>query len=54
MNPDSSYAKGFRKTDNAHDLIFRDGHLYVSCQSDHSFMILKIDDECILSLAESR
>ena len=54
MNPDSSYAKGFRKTDNAHDLIFRDGHLYVSCQSDHSFMILKIDDERILSLAESR
>lgn len=54
INPDSSYAKGFRKTDNAHDLIFRDGHLYVSCQSDDSFMILKIDDERILSLAESR
>jgi hypothetical protein len=54
MNPDSSYAKGFRKTDNAHDLVFRDGHLYVSCQSDDSFMILKIDDERILSLAESR
>jgi len=54
INPDSSYAKGIRKTDNAHDLIFRDGHLYVSCQSDDSFMILKIDDERILSLAESR
>lgn len=54
MNPDSSYAKGFRKTDNAHDLIYRDGHLYVSCQSDDSFMILKVDDERILSLAESR
>ena len=54
INPDSNYAKGKRKTDNAHDLIFRDGHLYVSCQSDDSFMILKINDEQILSLAESR
>ena len=54
INPDSSYAKGKRKTDNAHDLIYRDGHLYVSCQSDDSFMILKINDERILSLAESR
>ena len=54
INPDSSYAKGKRKTDNAHDLICRDGHLYVSCQSDDSFMILKINDERILSLAESR
>ena len=54
INPDSSYAKGKRKTDNAHDLIYRDGHLYVSCQSDDSFMILKINDEQILSLAESR
>ena len=54
INPDSNYAKGKRKTDNAHDLIYRDGHLYVSCQSDDSFMILKINDEQILSLAESR
>ena len=54
INPDSSYAKGKRKTDNAHDLIYRDGRLYVSCQSDDSFMILKIKDERILSLAESR
>ena len=54
INPDSSYEKGFRKGDNAHDLVYRDGHLYVSCQSDDSFMILKISDERILSLAESR
>lgn len=54
INPDSSYAKGKRKTDNAHDLIYRDRRLYVSCQSDDSFMILKIKDERILSLAEIR
>ena len=54
INPDSSYAKGKRKTDNAHDLVYRDGHLYVSCQSGDSFIILKINDERILSLAESR
>jgi len=53
MNPDASYAKGKRKTDNAHDLIYRDGYLYVSCQSDDSFMILKINNERILSLADS-
>ena len=40
-----------RKGDNAHDLIYRDGYLYVSCQSDDSFMILKVEDERILHLA---
>ena len=46
MIPDTS-----RKGDNAHDLGYRDGYLYVSCQSDNSFMILKITDERILELA---
>ncbi|MCZ6673837.1 MAG: hypothetical protein O7C75_12965 [Verrucomicrobia bacterium] len=48
ITPDTS-----RKGDNAHDLVYRDGYLYLSCQSDNSFMILKINDERILSLAES-
>jgi hypothetical protein len=42
-----------RKGDNAHDLIYRDGYLYVSCQSDNSFMILKVTNERILALANS-
>lgn len=46
MNPGTA-----RKGDNAHDLVYRDGLLYVSCQSDDSFMILKITDERILDLA---
>lgn len=46
INPGTS-----RKGDNAHDLVYRDGLLYVSCQSDDSFMILNITDERILDLA---
>ena len=46
--------KESKRTDNAHDLIYRDGHLYVSCQTDSAFMILKIDDKRILDLANAR
>lgn len=43
-----------RRGDNAHDLVYRDGFLYVSCQSDNSFMILKVEDPNILKLALGR
>jgi hypothetical protein len=42
-----------RRTDNAHDLVYRTGYLYVSCQSDNSLMILRITDKQILHLADS-
>jgi hypothetical protein len=40
------------KTDNYHDLIYRDGYLYVSAQTDNGFLILKVNDERIRELAE--
>lgn len=40
-----------KRTDNAHDLVYRDGHLYVSCQSDNSFVVLRVNDSRILKLA---
>ena len=43
-----------RRTDNAHDLVYRDGYLYVSCQSDNSLMILRITDRQVLHLTDSR
>ena len=43
--------KPTRRADNAHDLVHRDGYLYVSCQSDDSFMVLKIEDARIRELA---
>ncbi|MHC4995659.1 MAG: LVIVD repeat-containing protein [Planctomycetota bacterium] len=38
-------------TDSLHDLVYRDGHLYVSGQSDHTFHILRVTDPHILELA---
>ena len=43
-----------RKTDNAHDLVYRDGYLYASFQSDDTFRILRIINERILALANAR
>jgi hypothetical protein len=40
------------RTDNYHDLIYRDGHLYISAQSDNGFLILKVEDEKIRKLAD--
>jgi hypothetical protein len=40
------------KTDNYHDLIYRDGYLYVSAQCDNGFLILRVEDEKIRELAE--
>ena len=38
--------------DNAHDLVYRDGYLYVSCQTTNRIMILKIIDAQIRQLAD--
>ncbi len=45
------YKKDAKKSDNYHDLIYRDGYLYVSAQCDNGFLILKLDDERIRELA---
>ena len=37
--------------DNAHDLVYRDGYLYVTAQNDNRFGIFKIGDDRILRLA---
>ena len=44
--------KEFIRTDNYHDLIYRDGYLYVSAQSDDGFLILKVKDRKIRRLAD--
>ena len=38
--------------DNLHDLVYRDEHLYVSCQTDHAFMILRVNNKQIRDLAD--
>ena len=39
------------KTDNYHDLIYRDGYLYVSAQTDNGFLIMEVNDHRIRELA---
>jgi hypothetical protein len=39
--------------DNAHDLVYRNGYLYVTGQGDHRFVIFKIEDAAVLKLAET-
>jgi len=41
---------GTPRSDNAHDLVYRDGSLYVTAQNDNQFGILKISDRRILEL----
>ena len=41
------------RTDNYHDLIYRDGYLYISAQTDYGFLILKVNDKRIRHLADS-
>ncbi len=41
------------RTDNYHDLIYRDGYLYISAQTDYGFLILKVNDKRIRDLADS-
>ena len=43
---------GTPRYDNAHDLVYRDGYLYVTAQNDNQFGILKINDRRTLELAE--
>lgn len=38
--------------DNAHDLVYRDGFLYVTSQGDHGLVIFNVDDPEIRRLAE--
>jgi len=40
--------------DSAHDLVYRDGYLYVTGQNDHSLLVLRVNDERIRDLAEAR
>lgn len=37
--------------DNAHDLVYRDGYIYVTAQNDNAFGILKVNDERVRELA---
>jgi len=49
---DETYTSVFPDgVDNAHDLVYRDGYLYVTGQNSSSFGILKIHDKRILQLA---
>jgi hypothetical protein len=38
--------------DNAHDLVYRDGYLYVTGQNDNRFVVLRVRDDAIRRLAE--
>lgn len=38
--------------DNAHDLVYRDGYLYVTAQNDNQFGILKVNDARVLELVK--
>jgi len=40
--------------DSAHDLVYRDGYLYVTGQNDHSFCILRVEALPIRKLAEQK
>ena len=42
-----------KRSDNYHDLVYRDGYLYVSAQSDNGFLILKLNDSSLRKLAET-
>jgi hypothetical protein len=48
--PVEVFSKG---RDNAHDLIYRDGYVYVTAQNDNTFGILKVTNPAVLRLAES-
>lgn len=43
---------GAPRYDNGHDLVYRDGYLYVTAQNDHRLGILKVLDRKILRLAQ--
>lgn len=39
---------------NAHDLVYRDGHVFVTGQNDHRLVILRVDDAEIRRLADGK
>ncbi len=41
------------RTDNYHDLVYRDGYLYISAQSDNGFLILEVEDVIVRRLADA-
>ena len=43
---------GNPRFDNAHDLVYRDGHLFVTAQNDNQLGILRVNDTRILELVE--
>ncbi|MBI1356738.1 MAG: hypothetical protein GC160_20550 [Acidobacteria bacterium] len=47
-------ADGEVRYDNAHDLAYRDGLLYVTAQNDNAFGVLRVNDERVRALAEGR
>ena len=46
------YKKDAKRTDNYHDLIYRDGYLYISAQTDNGFLVLRVNDKRIRKLAD--
>jgi hypothetical protein len=46
--------EGSPRFDNAHDLVYREGYLYVAARNDNRGGILKVLDPKILDLARSR
>ncbi len=46
--------QGKPRFDNAHDLVYRDGHLYVTAQNDNRLGILKVLNRRIIELARSQ
>ncbi len=46
------FLDGRARRDNGHDLVYRDGYLYVTAQNDSNLGILKVTDPEVLRLAE--
>ena len=42
------------RLDNAHDLVYRDGYIFVTAQNDNQFGILKVNDARVLELVEKK
>ena len=45
---------GVPRYDNGHDLVYRDGYLYVTAQNNARFGVLKVNEPAVLRLAEDR
>jgi hypothetical protein len=46
--------KGEPGLDDGHDLVYRDGYLFVTAQTSHAFGVIRINDERIRAAAEGR